>query len=158
MDPETKAWCLFCATVFAWMGVSLSLDAPEHAESALSWMAGEGKADPAARRRLTVLYRCGGMLWAAFGLWLLCKTLGGSSVLAASLPRRRPGRAGRLLAGAFFFLGGSLLAAVKAAAGLRRGGGSALERAGRLWGWVIVLALLAFGSYLLRGSALGGKG
>jgi hypothetical protein len=114
------------------------------------------------RRRLTFLYRCGGAVWGAFGLWLLRKTLGDPSALAAYLPRRGPGYAGRLAGGAFFFVGGSLLAAFKAAAGLRRSAmperESALEKAGRAWGWVIVLACLAFGAYLLRGAAMGGKG
>jgi len=167
MDPETEAWRLFCATVFSWMGVSLLLGAPEHAESALAWMAAEGKVEPGQRRRLAFCYRLGGAVFAGFGLWLLAKTLLDPRSLAAVMPRRSLGGGGRIVGGAFFLLCGSLLAAVKAAAGLRRGGSAALEaelgwgpaqeswrdKAGRAWGWVIVLAFLAFGAYLLRGAA-----
>jgi len=165
MDPETKAWGLFCAAVFLWMGVSLLLGAREHAASALSWSSGEKAVDPAARRRLTAFYCCGGAAFAGFGLWLLWKLRFDPRSLAALLPRRSLGRGGRIAGGAFFLLSGSLLAAVKAAAGLRRGGGSALdaglglgadqesfgEKGARAWGWVIGFAFLAFGAYLLRG-------
>jgi hypothetical protein len=105
----------------------------------------------------------GGAVFAGFGLWLFWKTLGNPSSLSGALPRQRLGRAGQLAAGAFFLLSGSFLAAVKAAAGLRRGSGALGpvlgletaqetfgERAGRVWGWVIVLAFLAFGAYLIR--------
>jgi len=166
MDSETKAWCVFSGTVFLWMGVSLLLGAPEHAESALAWMAGEKTADLSQRRRLTFLYGCGGAVFAGFGLWLLWKLRHDPRSLAAFMPRRSLGRGGGIAAGALFFFCGSLLAAVKAAAGLRRGGTSGLEaelglgsaqeslarRAAGAWGWVIAFAFLAFGAYLLGGS------
>ncbi len=165
MDPETKAWCFFCAAVFFWMGGSLLLGAREHAESALALMSGEGTVDVSQRRRLTFFYRCGGAVFAVFGLWLLWKMLLDPRSLAAFLPRRSLGRGGRIAGGAFFLLGGSLLAAVKAAAGpseAGRGLGAAQktfwEKAGHAWGWAIVLVFLAFGAYLLRGAVLGGKG
>ncbi|MDD5629841.1 MAG: hypothetical protein PHU21_12295 [Elusimicrobia bacterium] len=167
MDPETRAWCFFCAAVFLWMGVSLALGAAVHAESALAWMAAEGKPAPGQRRRLAFFYRLGGAFFAGFGLWLFVQAFQDPSALAAFLPRSGLGRGGRIAAGAGFLLGGSLLAAAKAAAGLRRGGAGSweaepglaapqepvLEKARRAWGWVIVLALLAFGAYLLRGAA-----
>lgn len=143
MSPETRAWGLFCAAVFVWMGGSLLLGAPEHAESALAWMAAEGRpASEGGRRRLLFLYRLGGAAFAGFGLWLLW---------AAPFPAPALGRGGRLLGGASSLLCGCLLAAAQAAAGRRREpGGSWREKARRLWAWGIALLFTAFGAYLLK--------
>ncbi|MBI5240517.1 MAG: hypothetical protein HY926_08600 [Elusimicrobia bacterium] len=143
MSPETKAWGLFCAAVFVWMGVSLLLAAPEHARSASAWMAAEGRpASEAGRRRLIFFYRLGGAFFAGFGLWMSW---------SAPLPSPELGRGGRLLGGAFFLLCGCLLAAVKAAAREARPAPESWgEKARRLWGWGLSLVFTAFGAYLLR--------
>jgi hypothetical protein len=147
MDPETKAWCLFCATAFTWMGGSLFLGAPEHAGAVLAWMAGEGKSEIPQRGRLTSLYRCGGAVWAGFGLWLLWQTLRHPSGLASWLPHQRLSAAAKVMGGFFFLSCGSLLAAVKTAAPQPE---LSSQKAARAWGWVIVLAFLAFGAFLIR--------
>jgi hypothetical protein len=146
MAPETEAACLFCATAFFWMGVNLLLGAPEHAGSALAWMAGEGQVDISQRRRLTFLYRCAGAVWAGFGLWLLWQTLRRPASLVSWLPHQRLSTATKVAGGFLFLLCGSFLAAVKAAAPTST---SSSNKAARTWGWVIVLAFLAFGAFLI---------
>jgi hypothetical protein len=141
MSPETKAWGVFCAAVFVWMGGSLLLGAPEHAQSALAWMAGEGKAGLPRHRRLAFFYLLGGAFFAGFGLWLLW---------AAPFSGPELGRGGRIAGGFFFLICGCLLAAAKAAAGRRPAPDSFREKARLLWGWGLALVFWAFGAYLLR--------
>ncbi|MCX5795455.1 MAG: hypothetical protein NTY77_08185 [Elusimicrobia bacterium] len=168
MDPETKAWCLFCAAVFLGMGGNLFLGAPEHAGAALAWMAGEGTVEPGRRRRLSIFYRLGGAVFAGFGLWLLWSLWRAPAALAILLPRQRLTPLGRALGGLFFLGCGSLWLALRTAESLRSdrrprtwdaelgpdaGPEGFAARIGRGTAWLMALVFLAFGAYLIRGAA-----
>jgi hypothetical protein len=129
-----------------------------------------GDAGGGQRRRLVWSYRLGGAAFAGFGLWLLWGLWRAPAALAVLLPLRRPTPWGRASWGLFFLGCGSLWAALRTAESLRSGRrpgpweaelgpGAAgapvsfAESAGRWSGWLMALAFLAFGAYLVRRAA-----
>ena len=170
MNPEILAWMGFGAAVFLLMGLNLGLGAERHARAAASWAAGGGRSEAARGRRLVWAYRAGGAAFAGFGLWLLWGLARDPSGLAALTPRQRLTPLGRTVAGLFFLCLGSVLGALRVSEALRPGpsrtweadlGGVPEEepetwaqKAGRAAPWLLALAFLVFGAYLVGRAAV----
>lgn len=167
----SRAWAAFAGAQFALMGISLAAAARVKAEDALSWdrqwrsavRAPEPARDePSRRRRLTVMYRAGGVFFAALGAVLLAAAATGRGPFVA----RETGR--EALLGGVVFTGCGAVLAVNG--WLRRGrrgprflDGELLandaplplgERVAAFCARATIALFLAFGLFLLRRSLI----
>lgn len=156
LDPR-GLWPGFLGSVFVLMGLSLALDAEAHADSALEW---QGQ-DEAARSSLLWAYRGFGSAFVAAGAWLLAGWALYRGALIEKLGAAVAGPASSRAGGLFIAACGLGLAALRAhelarprrhrfiEAELADPGLPLRRKLATASGWLLVLVLLAFGTFLI---------